>query len=60
MKNRWEVGEIRYEAIAAAHGRAAYQGRSTTDFVHYVMHFAANRSGEACDVCAGIYPMRYA
>lgn len=60
MKNSWDVGEIRCEAVAAAHGRAACQERSTTDFVHYVMHFAANRSGEACDVCDGMYPMRYA
>jgi len=33
--------------------------QTTSDFVHFVMHFAANRSGERCDLCAGMSPMRY-
>lgn len=32
----------------------------TTDFVHYVMHLAANASGERCDLCAVEGPLQYA
>jgi hypothetical protein len=36
----------------AAEARArSEQTGSTSDFVHYVVHFAASREGRACEMC---------
>ena len=35
---------------AEARGRVE-QAVATTDFVHYVVHFAASREGRVCEMC---------
>lgn len=41
-------------------GTAMEDGRIVTDdFVHFVVHFAAQARGSRCDMCADDRPIRY-